>query len=224
MRSTKWRASDVGWVGDVGSAIGGFFSSVWDKVKGGVQAAVNALGAAVFAILSAIAGVWGGIVSAADSALTWAENAAAILANTVQAVWTKYLPDLYKGLKDAGLALYHFSVKVAGWIDAAYKYVDHLVTRAVEAVWRDIKTYVVDPIIGDIRNVWDTLTALWNTVHGWIENPLSLIDLLFVPLLNYVAALSDQVIEAVVEWAFRIFARGLSRIVSVGEKILSDLF
>lgn len=220
----RLRGSDMSWVGDVGSAVAGFFGSAWDKIKDAVHAVVNALGAAVFAILNAVADAWGFLASAAETALGWVEAAVNELAWVAEQVWTVYLPKAFHGIADAGTALFHFSEKVVGWVQAVYDWAAKAITKAVQNVWNLVLDDVWKPLRDSVNSAWNVLSSVYNTITGWVKNPVSLVAMLFVPALNWIAGLADTVIEAVVTWAVRLFLKSIPRILHLTEDILSKVF
>ncbi|MGH3572321.1 MAG: hypothetical protein ACRDUW_10900 [Pseudonocardiaceae bacterium] len=214
--------------------MGGFLGSVWGWIKGagsGIESAiqtfvgnvVSALHDVIFGFFGVLGNAWGFLAQGFSDAFGWAESFANEVTYVLEQVWKVYLPEAFRGVAAAANALYRFSGQVVGWVEAVYKWAEHLVSNSINSLWQLVIRDIWTPLRNSLDSAWTTLSDVYNTVAGWIQAPASLVALLFTPALRWLAALSDAALETVAEWVLRIFLRSITRIVTIVEKVLSDV-
>lgn len=210
--------------GAILNGISGLFGSAWDKVKGAVLTVVHAAVSVISDLLSAAASAWTWLFRAASAALDAVEVLFSEIAFVLRQVWDVALPAVVYGIKTLAGDITQLAQYVAGLLEKAAQYAYNLVAATVRDLWSVIVKDIWTPLRDSVNNAWNVIQSIWNTVTGWIANPATLVALLFVPALNWIASLADSVIETVVEWALRLFIRSIARVAKIAEDILLALF
>lgn len=199
-------------------------SDIWNGIKGWVTDLINVGLDVLRAVFSGVTNAAEWLWRAADAALSAVEQLFSDIGWFIWNIWTKYLPDLFKDVENLVSQIADLAQKAYGWVEQVVSWVKALITSTIDGIWSDVIKYVWDPIKTSLDNAWNVLTDVYNTLSGWITNPGSLVALIFVPLLNYVASLSESALTTIVEWAARLFINNLGTFLRVAEDSLTALF